>query len=626
MSATQLDPVIAIRDLEVSVGSRRLLRIPELRVGPGEHIAIVGPNGAGKSSLLRVLGGSLAASQGHVVVLGRDLTQTGAAGMSRGEWRGLRAEVGQVMQGLHLVPRLSALENVVLGALARPGAMPLWRSWTRLYPAPLVDEALQALAALGLLEQAHTRTDRLSGGERQKLSLVRLRMQHPRLVLADEPTSSLDPSATQEACRFLCATADGATLLSVVHNPDLIPLLADRVIALAGGEIVFDLPTHALTKQHLQSLYADATVTSSLALADRELAGRDSGSKQRPTATVVDAEAEGPGRSCPLHYQYGPDVFKAAINEELTDLDVLYVVGGLYGNALALDEVLRLFSGETGRKRLVFNGDFHWFDVDPATFARVQNAVLAHKALRGNVETELAEENPSDDAGCGCAYPEWVGDDVVLRSNRILRSLRGATTSEQRHALAALPMWALASVGSARIGIVHGDAQSLAGWGFAQEHLADAPHRELVRDWFDRAGVDLFASTHTCLPVFQEVQLANRAKPAWVLNNGAAGMPNFRGDAAGLLTRIANRPFVGPECRLGIEQHGVFMDALAINIDTAQAQQHFLAQWPKGSDAHASYFSRIQGGPDYAADQVIRTEKPPCSPSSEAPASTTSPA
>ena len=213
MNTTRLDLVIDIRDLEVSVGSRRLLRIPELRVGPGERIAIVGPNGAGKSSLLRVLGGSLAASQGHVVVLGRDLTQTGAAGMSRGEWRRLRAEVGQVMQGLHLVPRLSALENVVLGALARPDAMPLWRSWTRLYPAPLLKEALHALTALGLLEQAHTRTDRLSGGERQKLSLARLRIQHPRLVLADEPTSALDPSATQEACRYLCAITDGATLL-----------------------------------------------------------------------------------------------------------------------------------------------------------------------------------------------------------------------------------------------------------------------------------------------------------------------------------------------------------------------------------------------------------------------------
>ena len=224
----------------------------------------------------------------------------------------------------------------------------------------------------------------------------------------------------------------------------------------------------------------------------------------------------------------------------------------------------------------------------------------------------MSDENVSLDAGCGCAYPDWVGDEVVLRSNRILTRLRGATTPEQRSALATLPMWALASVGSTRIGIVHGDAQSLAGWGFAQENLVDVVHRNLVRDWFARAGVDLFASSHTCLPVFQQVQLANPARAAWVLNNGAAGMPNFRGDAAGLLTRIAKWPYAGAQRRLGLEHRGVFIDALAISIDAAQAQQHFLAQWPQDSDAHASYFSRMQGGPDYAADQVIRWENSTC--------------
>ena len=590
---------IEIRDLEVSVGSRRLLSIPYLLIRQGERVAIVGPNGAGKSSLLRVLGGSLPLSQGSVCILGRNLVPVGAPGLTRSAWRRLHAEVGQVMQGLHLVPRLTALENVILGALARPLVMPLWRSWTRLYPAQLVHEAQDALRELGLVDRAATRADRLSGGERQKVSLARLKLQRPQLILADEPTSALDPNATQEACRSLRTTAQGATLLSVVHNTDLVPHLADRVIGLADGEIVFDLAARDVTPARLEALYAEV-----------------------PHAM---GRSDSPGRSCPLHYQYGPDVFRATIDAELTDLDVLYVVGGLYGNALALDEVLRLFAQETGRKRLVFNGDFHWFDVDPATFARVQNAVLAHRALRGNVETELSEETPSDDAGCGCAYPQWVGEEVVLRSNRILSHLRAATTPEQRHALATLPMWALASVGSARIGIVHGDAQSLAGWGFAQEHLADARHVDVVRDWFGRAGVDVFASSHTCLPVFQQVQLADPARAAWVLNNGAAGMPNFRGDGAGLLTRIATRPFVGPQRRLGLEQHGVFMDALAINIDTAQAQQHFLAQWPQGSDAYASYFSRIQGGPNYAADQVIRLENSPCSLSSEAPASTTCP-
>ncbi len=580
MTQPTISPAIELKHLEVVVAGRKLLHIPQLRIEPGERVALVGPNGAGKSSLLRILGGFLKPTHGRVSVLGRTWGPQLQSGLSAMVLRKLRAEVGQIMQGLHLVPRLTARENVILGALARADAMSLWRSWSRSYPAYLIDEADQALAELGMSEYADVRADRLSGGERQKVGLARLKLQRPRLVLADEPTSALDPNATQDACRSLCATAQGATLLSVVHNTDLLPLLAGRVIALAAGEIVFDLPVQAVTPHHLRALYTEG----------------------QPLA-------EAPGRSCPLNYQYGPAVFNTPVTDDLVDLEVLYVVGGLYGNTLALHEVLRLFAQETGRKRLVFNGDFHWFDVDPATFAAVQSAVLSHTALRGNVETELAEENPDVDAGCGCAYPAWVGDDVVQRSNHILRRLRGATTAQQRRALAALPMWALASVGGQRIGIVHGDAQSLAGWGFAQEHLDDRAHMATVRNWFKRAGVDMFASSHTCLPVFQRLQMEDQIHTTWVLNNGAAGMPNFRGDSAGLLTRIATRAFVGTQRRAGHTHNGVYMDLVAVNIDASQAQRNFVAQWPAGTDAHTSYFSRITDGPGYAVDQVIRMEK-----------------
>ena len=319
-----------------------------------------------------------------------------------------------------------------------------------------------------------------------------------------------------------------------------------------------------------------------------------------------------PGRTCPLHYHYGPAVFRQPPAHDLAALDVLYVVGGLYGNELALHEVLRLFEAETGRKRLVFNGDFHWFDIDPATFDRVQRVVLAHTALRGNVETELADAKPASDNGCGCAYPDWVGDGVVERSNRIHQRLWQAVTAEQRQQLAALPMWLRASVGDLSVGIVHGDAQSLAGWGFAQEHLSQVEHRAQVREWFAVAGVGAFACSHTCLPVFQRIQSAPGSGHGWVFNNGAAGMPNFSGDTAGLLTRIATTAFAGPQRRagamLGTGLGAVFVDAIAIEVDAAQVQQAFLAQWPAGSDAHASYFGRIQAGPDYHPHQMIRLE------------------
>ncbi|MBA3774420.1 MAG: ATP-binding cassette domain-containing protein, partial [Ramlibacter sp.] len=158
--------------VRVDADGRTLLHVPRLEVRPGERVAIVGSNGAGKSTLLRLLAGLIDATSGEVRVLGRPAQDLA------------RHEVGLLMQGLHLVPRLSARENVLIGALARLHGTDAWRSWLRLYPAVLVREADLALAALALGGRADTRADRLSGGERQKVALARLQLQRPRLVLA----------------------------------------------------------------------------------------------------------------------------------------------------------------------------------------------------------------------------------------------------------------------------------------------------------------------------------------------------------------------------------------------------------------------------------------------------------
>ena len=253
------EAVIDIRDLRVEVTGRRLLDVPSLTIRQGERVALIGPNGAGKSTLLKVLGGFAAASQGRVSVLGREVA--GSRAISPAQWRQLRAEVGQVMQGLHLVPRLSALENVVLGALARPDALPLWRSWLRSYPETLQSEARSALIDLGLVDRLHTRADRLSGGERQKVSFARLRLQRPQLLLADEPTSALDPAASLQACEALVTLAANATLLTVVHDTDLLPRLADRVMGLKDGRLMFDVPLKDLSTDLLKNLYQNGDPT-----------------------------------------------------------------------------------------------------------------------------------------------------------------------------------------------------------------------------------------------------------------------------------------------------------------------------------------------------------------------------
>ena len=239
---------ISLHAIRCTAAGRVLLEIDRLNIEQGERIAIVGHNGAGKSTLLRLLSGFLPPSHGQLSVLGHDLSQP----RSTADLRALRRELGQVMQGLHLVSRLSARENVLIGSLGRVTG---WRSWTRCFPAPEVIRAEAALHAVGLLPRAQTRADKLSGGERQKVAIARLLVQGPRLILADEPTAALDPSAAAEVCHLLSQAAATATLITVVHNPSLLPRLAERVIGLKNGRIAFDLPIAAVDEQKLANLY-----------------------------------------------------------------------------------------------------------------------------------------------------------------------------------------------------------------------------------------------------------------------------------------------------------------------------------------------------------------------------------
>jgi len=253
---------LEISNLRVTSKARCLLAIDQLTIREGEHVALIGANGAGKSTLLRVIGGLIPATSGHLCFLGASFGAPPASHLSSQQWRSLRARVGQVMQGLHLVSRLSALENVLLGALSRRDVLPLWRSCLRRYPQPLIRQAEGLLEELNLYEQRHTRSDQLSGGERQKVALARLWLQQPELVLADEPTSALDPTATAQACEFLRRIPSLTTSVTVVHDASLIPLVANRVLGLANGHLVLDCPSSALTDRDLARLYAtnDATL------------------------------------------------------------------------------------------------------------------------------------------------------------------------------------------------------------------------------------------------------------------------------------------------------------------------------------------------------------------------------
>ncbi|MDO8789908.1 MAG: hypothetical protein Q7J42_17670 [Sulfuritalea sp.] len=304
------------------------------------------------------------------------------------------------------------------------------------------------------------------------------------------------------------------------------------------------------------------------------------------------------GRMCPTRYRHGAT---AIANAPERPAQTLYVIGGLYGNLPALDAIEAMAAAEPGPVELCFNGDFNWFNVDDAGFRAINERVLRHTAILGNVEAELGAD--SDEAGCGCAYPESVDDGTVERSNRIHATLK-RTAARHPDLLAGLQESALVArwrVGELGIGVVHGDADSLAGWRFDAARLDDPAEHEWQAAAFAGARVDVFASTHTCLPAMRRF---DHHGEKLIANNGAAGMPNFAGTRFGILTRIGLQ--ASPQRALfGHTLRDVHIDALPIHYDPAAWQESFLRNWPAGSPAWLSYFERIAHGPDYTPQQAF---------------------
>ncbi len=307
-----------------------------------------------------------------------------------------------------------------------------------------------------------------------------------------------------------------------------------------------------------------------------------------------------PGRVCPLRYRYGAKAIAVAPQREVS---ALYVIGGLYGNLPALDRVEAMAGEDTANPTLCFNGDFNWFNVETRRFLEVNRRVLANDALQGNVEAEL--HAPAGDAGCGCAYPDSVDAGTVERSNRIHARLKieAERHPELQQRLAQLPMFRRYRIGDSQIGVVHGDAEALAGWRFDVDALDDERNRAWLRSVFDSAQADIFASTHTCLPAMRCID-RGRSTIGVIANNGAAGMPNFRGELYGLLTRIAITPSpheVLHEVRTG----EVHVALLPVRYEHPRWLAEFSMQWPDGSPAWRSYFSRITQGPDFSPARAI---------------------
>ena len=249
--STQAPALLSIQHLrkEYRAGEPVLLDI-NLDIDASGVTAIIGPSGTGKSTLIRCINRLIDPTAGEIIFKGINLAQLKGQAL-----REARCHIGMVFQEYNLVERLTVIENVLCGKL---GTLPVWRPLLRKFPAEDIARAFDLIDSVGLSQDfASRRADALSGGQRQRVGIARALMQEPSLILADEPTSSLDPKTSVEIMELLDQVSQQRKVPVIVniHNVDLARRFATRIIGMSRGAIVFDGPPDSLEDRHLNEIY-----------------------------------------------------------------------------------------------------------------------------------------------------------------------------------------------------------------------------------------------------------------------------------------------------------------------------------------------------------------------------------
>lgn len=246
-------PILSVKNLvKTYPNGVQALKGVSFDVEKGEFLAIIGLSGSGKSTLLRCINRLHDPTSGQIIFENEDVATIQGSSVKK-----LRTKVGMIFQHFNLIPRHTVISNVLSGRLGQMGTL---KSLFGLFSEEDKANANKYLQLVGIGEKAKIRADQLSGGQQQRVAIARALTQNPTMLLADEPVASLDPATCNTVMDYLKKVNSemGITVICNLHFLSLVRQYATRVIALKGGEIVFQGSPTDITDEWFAKIYGDA--------------------------------------------------------------------------------------------------------------------------------------------------------------------------------------------------------------------------------------------------------------------------------------------------------------------------------------------------------------------------------